>query len=199
MLSLEGTHLIVGLGNPGSRYEKSRHNAGFMVIDNVALAFGIPLNSKKYDNRFGRGAIEIHDVILAKPMAYMNNSGPSVQKLLRFFKLQSQNMLVIHDDIDLSYGRIKLMEKGGHGGHKGIQSLISALGDNHFPRLRIGVGRPDTKNGVIDHVLGSFTSTEEQILEKIIEKARECVALFLNKGITEGMNQVNNRKLLIEY
>jgi len=199
MLSLEGTHLIVGLGNPGSRYEKSRHNVGFMAVDNVSLAFSIPLHRTKFENRFGHGTIENTDVILVKPMGFMNNSGPCVQRLLNFFKVPVQKMLVIHDDIDLAYGRIKMMAKGGHGGHKGIQSVMSTLGDSDFPRMRIGVDRPAFKTDVVDHVLGPFTASEEQILDKIIAKARDYVVLFLNKGIKDTMNQVNNRKLLIEY
>ena len=197
-MPVEVMHVIVGLGNPGNVYGKTRHNAGFMVLDDVSLTFGIPLNQAKYDCRFGRGTIEGTKVILVKPMAFMNNSGPPVQRLLHFFKIPAKDMLVIHDEIDLMYGRIKIIEKGGHAGHQGVRSLIAALGDNDFPRLRIGVGRPETKKDVIDHVLGTFTAEEEQKLEKIITKAREYVVLLLNKGIKEGMNQVNKRKLFIE-
>jgi len=177
---------------------ESRHNVGFMVLEEVALDCSIPLNHSKYNNRFGRGKIEGTDVILVKPMAFMNNSGPPVQQLLHFFKLPAKNLIVIHDDIDLIYGRIKLIEKGGDAGHQGVRSLITILGDNDFPRLRIGMGRPDKNNDVINHVLGTFTEEEERILEKIITKAREWIILLLEKGIKEGMNQVNNRKWFIE-
>jgi PTH1 family peptidyl-tRNA hydrolase len=194
----ESTHIIVGLGNPGNQYAKTRHNAGFMVINEVALYCGIPLNHSKFDNRFGRGTIQGIDVILVKPMAFMNKSGPPVQQLLHFFKIPAKNLLVIHDDIDLMYGRVKLIAKGGDAGHQGVRSLIATLGDNDFPRLRIGVGRPDKNNDVINHVLSTFTKEEEQILGKIITKARECIVLLLEKGIKECMNQVNNRKWFIE-
>ena len=110
-MSLEDTWAIVGLGNPGSRYEKTRHNIGFMIIDDMSRTFGIQLNKSKCDCRFGRGTIENCNIILAKPMAFMNNSGFPVQKLLHYFKIPSNNMLIIHDDIDLVYGRIKIMEK----------------------------------------------------------------------------------------
>jgi PTH1 family peptidyl-tRNA hydrolase len=116
------TRLIVGLGNPGTEYEHTRHNAGFMVVDKLAGDSGISLNKNKFDVRYGRGIIEDHDVMLANPMAFMNRSGPPVQKLAAYFKIPSEDLMVIHDDIDLAFGRLKIKEKGGHGG----QSMLSA-------------------------------------------------------------------------
>lgn len=192
------TRLIVGLGNPGNTYKKTRHNIGFMVLDRISQAYGIPVDKAKFDCRFGRGVIEDMEVILTKPQAFMNNSGPPVQKLVHFFKIPTQNVLVIHDDIDLVYGRMKIIERGSHGGHKGIRSLSEAFASDDFPRLRIGVGRPATDTNVIKHVLGQFSSDEEKILEKIITKAVENIVYLFKNGINEGMNRVNNRKLLIE-
>lgn len=191
--------LMVGLGNPGRSYEETRHNAGFMVVDNISDNFDIPLARKKHDTVFGRGAIEGRDVILAKPMAFMNNSGPPIRRLAHFFKIPVSDLFVIHDDIDLVYGRLKIMEKGGHGGHKGIESLTKAFGSSDFPRLRIGVGRPDITSDVTNHVLGKFTREEEQILGEVITRAREGVLLLLRKGVKEGMNQINSRRLLISH
>jgi len=198
-MPVENTILIAGLGNPGRRYGKTRHNAGFMVIDDLSRGFAIPLDREKHEIRFGRGIIEGMCVLLAKPMAFMNNSGPPIQRLARFFRIPVQNLLVIHDDIDLDYGRLKMIAKSSHGGHKGIRSLIAAFSTGDFPRLRVGVGRPVSKAETTGHVLGRFTPEEEQILGKIIARSREGVLLFLRKGLTEGMNQINNRTLLISH
>ncbi len=189
--------LLVGLGNPGPDYERTRHNAGFMAIDDMSDASGISLDKTKHGTRFGRGVIEGTDVILAKPMAFMNNSGPPVQRLARFFRIPVSNLIIIHDDIDLAYGRLKITAKGGSGGHKGIASLANALASSDVPRLRIGVGRPGIRSDVTHHVLGRFTREEDQILGEIIIRARDGILLLLKNGLKEGMNQINNRKLLI--
>ena len=196
-MAVSGTILLVGLGNPGPRYERTRHNAGFMAVDHISDAAGIPLDKKKHDTRFGRGPIEGRDVMLAQPVAFMNNSGPPIQRLAHFFKIAASNLFIVHDDIYLVYGRLKIMERGGHGGHKGIASLTRAFGSSDFPRLRIGVGRPDRSSDVTHHVLGRFTPNEEQILGEIITRAREGVLLCLREGLRKGMNQINNRELLI--
>ena len=112
---------MVGLGNPGKNYQDTRHNAGFMVADKIAHDFSIEFNNKKFDLVFGRGFVEDSEILLAKPLAFMNRSGPPVQKLAHYFRIQCEDMLVIHDDIDLVYGRLKIKEKGGHGGHNGIR------------------------------------------------------------------------------
>ena len=184
-------HLLVGLGNPGEQYKKTRHNAGFMLIDNIANTFSIALNKKKFDAEFGRGYIENVEVILAKPQAFMNRSGPPVQKLAAYFNISIQDILVIHDDIDLNLGRIKIKQKGGGGGHNGIKSLINALSSGDFPRLRIGTGRPDEYTEVIGHVLGKFTNKESEIMERTIFRAKEAVVTILCDGIKEGMNRFN--------
>ena len=184
-------HLVIGLGNPGEQYKKTRHNAGFMLIDAIADTFSIDLNKKKFDAEFGRGYIEEVEVILAKPQAFMNRSGPPVQKLAAYFNISIQNILVIHDDIDLNLGRIKIKKKGGGGGHNGIKSLINALNSGDFPRLRIGTGRPDEHTEVIGHVLGRFTNRESEIMERTLFRAKEAVAIILCDGIKEGMNRFN--------
>ncbi|MBL0731853.1 MAG: aminoacyl-tRNA hydrolase [Desulfosarcina sp.] len=184
-------HLLVGLGNPGGQYKKTRHNAGFMLIDDIADTFSIALNKKKFDAEFGRGYIEEVEVILAKPQAFMNRSGPPVQKLAAYFNISIQDILVIHDDIDLNLGRIKIKQKGGGGGHNGIKSLINALNSGDFPRIRIGTGRPDEYMEVIGHVLGKFTNKESEIIERTIFRAKEAVVTILSDGIKEGMNRFN--------
>ncbi len=187
----DGSRLIVGLGNPGKRYENSRHNAGFMAIDAVADTFSIAFDKKKFDTRFGRGHMEGVEVIIAKPQAFMNRSGPPVQKLAAYFKIAIQDILVIHDDIDLKLGRLKIKEKGGGGGHNGVKSLINALNGDTFSRLRIGIGRPGEHTEVIDHVLGRFSQRESKIMEKAIARAKDAVVTILCHGIKEGMNRFN--------
>ena len=189
------THLIVGLGNPGFQYEHTRHNAGFVVVDMLADDFGISLNRNKFDVRYGRGIVEDHDVILANPMAFMNCSGPPVQKLAAFFKIPGEDLVVIHDDIDLAFGRLKIKEKGGHGGHKGLKSIIKATGEDQFVRLRVGVGRSETGRGVMDHVLGPVSDEEAKVLDAIVNRAREAVVTILTEGSKVAMNRFNTKIL----
>ena len=187
--------LVVGLGNPGKNYQDTRHNAGFMVVDKIAQDFNIAFNSRKFDSAFGRGRVEDREVLLAKPMAFMNRSGPPVQKLAHYFRIQCEDMLVIHDDIDLAYGRLKIKEKGGHGGHNGIRSLMDAFGGGDFVRLRIGVGRSETGEGVTGHVLGRFSAEQSQLLARIISNARDAVVTVLSQGTKVGMNLFNGMDL----
>jgi PTH1 family peptidyl-tRNA hydrolase len=187
--------LIVGLGNPGPRYESTRHNAGFMLVDKLAGEFGISLTKKKFDVSYGRGAIEGCEVILAKPMAFMNRSGLPVQKLAAYFKINSKDLVVVHDDIDLAFGRLKIKEKGGHGGHKGLQSIIHAVGEDEFIRLRIGIGRSEEGDSVSDYVLGPFLGEESKQLDSVLRGARDAVVTILTEGSKVGMNRFNRKKL----
>ncbi len=185
--------LVVGLGNPGDAYAQTRHNAGFMVADELAGKFDINFDKRKFDTVFGRGKIEQEPVVLAKPMAFMNRSGPPVKMLADFFKIPSEAVLVIHDDIDLAFGRLKIKEKGGHAGHNGVRSLIDAFGRDDFARLRIGVGRSGFDISVSDHVLSKFTAPEKETLDQIIATARDAVVTILCKGTKAGMNQFNQK------
>jgi PTH1 family peptidyl-tRNA hydrolase len=189
--------LVVGLGNPGNIYEKTRHNVGFMVVDQIAEDFSIALVKQKFDTVFGRGSVDDVEVVLAKPMAFMNRSGPQVQKFARYYRILSGDMLVVHDDIDLAFGRIKIKEKGGDGGHKGVRSIIDALGGGEFVRLRIGVGRPEAGISAADHVLEKFSLKEKKVLHRIITQARDAVGTILCKGAKEGMNRFNDKRILI--
>ena len=189
--------LIVGLGNPDISYKMTRHNTGFMVIDELSEAFNIVLNQKKFDALFGRGIIRGINVIIAKPMAYMNRSGPPVQKLAQYFKIPCSDLLIIHDDIDLAFGRLKIKDKGGHGGHKGLKSIIEAFGDNCFPRLRLGIGRSDFESSVSDHVLSRFNFAEAKNLVEIIAQAHDAVVKILTNSTSEAMNVFNDRRIII--
>jgi len=189
--------LVVGLGNPGNSYEDTRHNAGFMVADQIAQDFNISLNKTKFDAVFGRGFIEDVDVLLVKPMAFMNRSGPPLQKLAHYFRIPGEDMLVIHDDIDLAFGRLKIKEKGGHGGHNGIRSIMDAFGGGDFVRLRIGVGRSEAEGNVTDHVLGRFSDAKAEMVARVITVARDAAVTVLCEGMKVGMNAFNRKDLLI--
>jgi PTH1 family peptidyl-tRNA hydrolase len=193
----KGLRLVVGLGNPGQIYSGTRHNAGFMVVDEVAKAYLIDLSKRKFNVQFGTGSVDGVKAVLAKPMDFMNRSGPAVQQLAGYFRISWEDILVIHDDIDLEFGRLKIKEKGGDGGHKGVGSIIDALGGGDFARLRIGVGRPDAGNGAADYVLDNFTFEEKKVLIRIIASAKDAVVTILCKGTKEGMNRFNNKNISI--
>lgn len=189
--------LVVGLGNPGPKYDATRHNVGFMVIDALAEIYNIRLESKnRFDALVGRGDIENRPAVLAKPLSYMNRSGIPTQRIAAYFRISSKDLLVVHDDIDLAYGRIKIKEKGGHGGHNGLKSLIEAFGNGDFARIRIGIGRPETGHNVTGHVLGTFHPDERTALERIIERSREAAVSILCQGAKESMNVFNRKDLL---
>jgi PTH1 family peptidyl-tRNA hydrolase len=185
--------LVVGLGNPGAKYAATRHNIGFMVAERLAADFGIGLEREKFKAAFGRGRIEACEVILAKPLAFMNRSGPSVRQLADFFDISSGDMVIVHDDIDLAFGRIKIKEKGGHGGHNGIRSVIDAFGGGDFTRLRVGIGRSEEGGSVAGYVLDRFDTDEARLLPRIITRARDAVVTVLCQGTAVGMNQFNTK------
>jgi PTH1 family peptidyl-tRNA hydrolase len=189
--------LIAGLGNPGAAYRNTRHNLGFKVLEKVAVAFSIQLDKTKFQTRYGRGMIEGVEAILVQPLAFMNNSGPPVRSLADYYKIPGRDMLVIHDDLDLSFGRLKIKEKGGHGGHNGLKSLMSAFGGGDFARLRIGIGRPVDERSATDHVLSRYTMEETEVLNQILERAQKAVEAILTDGLTVGMNRFNDRQFLI--
>ena len=188
--------LIAGLGNPGDTYARTRHNSGFMVVDALSDEFSIPVEKKKFEAVYGRGTINGIDVVLAKPMAYMNRSGPPVQNLSNYFRVLRKDLLVIYDDIDLAFGRLKINVKGGDGGHKGIRSIIDSFGGDDIPRLRIGVGRSESGISVSDYVLGRFSDMEKENLDRMIKTARDAAVTILCDGITEGMNRFNDKRII---
>ena len=183
--------LIAGLGNPGEKYSHTRHNAGFRVVDRLSEMFSIPTDKKKFDMAYGKGKIKGHEVILGKPLAFMNRSGPPIQKLAHFYGLSCEDLIIIYDDIDLAFERIKIKDKGGHGGHNGIRSIIDAFGNNVFLRLRLGIGRPESSTDVTGHVLGKFTVEEAEICNRMVDRAGEAVVTVLTDGLTVAMNNFN--------
>lgn len=190
--------LIAGLGNPGDEYAKTRHNAGFMVIDELADTFSISVKKKKYETIYGRGLIKSIDVMLVKPVAFMNKSGPPIYALSSFYKITKKDILIIHDDIDLAFGRIKISQRGGSGGHKGIKSLIDSFGSDNIPRIRIGIGRCESRMSVSDYVLDRFRDNEEDELNHTINTARDAAVTFLFSGIVEAMNKFNEKRNIMK-
>jgi len=183
---------IIGLGNPGKQYEKTRHNVGFMVADAVASLLRC---NKKFKEKCFSHIYECtdHDVLIVKPQTYMNNSGVAVKNLLEDYNLKPEEILVIYDDLDLPLGTIRLRKKGSSGGHKGIQSIIENIKTENFPRLKIGIGRPERKDQVVDYVLSEFSKDEKLIIEKVIQSAAECILNVLKYGIDKSMNFCNQR------
>lgn len=181
--------LVAGLGNPGKTYARTRHNVGFMVIDHLAKDLSLTFDKKKFDVIYDVFEQQGEKLLFAKPMTYMNNSGFSLLKLARYFNAEEGRMIVVHDDIDLLFGQIKIKTHGGHGGHKGIRSIIEAFGRDDFTRIRVGIGHPGDKDGVVDHVLGSFSKDETEKLSLLIQRAGEAVRIVLEKGDSEAMNR----------
>lgn len=185
--------MIVGLGNPGPAYESTRHNIGFMTVDRLVGKYGLAPCSSRIDAEIAAGTIAEVPVLVAKPMAYMNRSGIPVGDLVRTHGIQCEDMIVIHDDIDLAYERLKIKEKGGDGGHNGIRSLMDALGTGEFVRMRMGVGRPEADIGVVDYVLGNFDADQRLTLELFLSRAIEAAEMILCEGAKEAMNRFNRK------
>ena len=177
--------LILGLGNPGPRYEQTRHNAGFWVIDTLAQKYNIRLGHHKCFALYGKGSIEGYEVILAKPMTYMNESGKAAKSLVSAFGISPDQMVVVHDDIDLPLGKVKKKFKGGDGGQRGIRSTIQSLQARDFVRVRIGIGRPEDKEDIVDYVLSPFSEEDSGKLNEILEQAVQMVEAAL-KELNEG-------------
>ncbi|MGE3539405.1 MAG: aminoacyl-tRNA hydrolase [Candidatus Tectimicrobiota bacterium] len=172
-------HVLVGLGNPGQRYRHTRHNIGFEVIDALAQHYHIAVRQREAEALCGRGLIGTHQVLCAKPQTYMNASGKSVAPLVQRYLGQGELCVVLHDDIDLPLGKIRVKHQGGDAGHLGIRSIIACLGCNTFTRLRLGVGRPPHKEDVVEYVLSPFTAAEEPTCQTMITQAVAWVETLL--------------------
>jgi len=191
--------LIVGLGNPGREYEKNRHNIGFMCLNHFARTQGIRFDKKQGKARIGTGEVTGVKVVLARPQTYMNRSGESVSRLVKRYDIDLDDLLVIHDDLDLPLGKLRLRQGGGSGGHKGIESIISCLGSQDFIRLRVGIGRPMLTGGgneisdadIIDYVLSDFSAQERRIVTKVIPRVSEAIYCLLTEGLIASMNKYN--------
>jgi len=191
--------LIVGLGNPGFLYARNRHNVGFMCVSHLARTQGIRYDKKQGHARTGIGNIAGSRVVLARPQTYMNASGESVSALLRNLNIAPSDLIVIHDDLDLPTGKIRLRLGGSSGGHKGIDSIIARIGTRDFHRIRVGIGRPDIDEGtpavkeeaVVAYVLTDFSSEEKKIIDEVMPQVSEAIVCLLAEGLTAAMNKYN--------
>ncbi len=183
--------LVVGLGNPGKKYDRTRHNVGFEVIDKCQERLKIELDQSKFKGAYGFSRVNGKKVFLLKPLTYMNLSGEAIVPLMNYFKIDKEDLLVVYDDLDLPPGKIRLRQKGSHGGHNGIRSIIQHLGTDQFNRIRIGIGRPDQGIAVPDYVLGSFSPDERQKVEVSLDKSAEAVEAWTEKDFLKVMNDFN--------
>lgn len=186
-------NLIVGLGNPGPNYQRTRHNIGFQSVDALSSTYRIQLSHIDSVSQWGRGVVRGKEVLLVKPQTYMNLSGKSVSAVISRFYLTYQDLLVIHDDMDLPLGRIRIREKGGSGGHRGVASIIQCVGASDFPRLRVGIGRPPIdQQEPKEYVLKAFSKEEKAVVAEVIETVVQCVEVILVEGVPIAMNKFNN-------
>jgi PTH1 family peptidyl-tRNA hydrolase len=186
-------YIIVGLGNPGPRYHHNRHNVGFMIVDALADAANIPIRRVEFRALIGKGEFLDERLILAKPQTFMNNSGQAVGALVRFYKIPLNQLLVVHDDLDLPYGTLRLRPQGGAGGQRGMGSIMAKLNTQDFARLRVGIGRPPGRMDPSDYVLHDFDPPEEEMLPELLSSAVNAIRMFLQDGIERAMNKFNGQ------
>lgn len=183
--------LIAGLGNPGSRYAATRHNVGVMVVERLAAGAGIALKRQGYQGIYGVGRLAGREVVLLLPQTFMNLSGASVSSACKSLGIPPGDLIVVHDEIDLPFGTLRLKVGGGHGGHNGLRSICGTLGTADFVRLRVGVGRPPVGEDVAGYVLNPFPSREREGLDQLLQTAAEAVTVCLEKGPETAMNLFN--------
>lgn len=187
--------IIAGLGNPGSKYQWTRHNAGFLFLDRLAHLESIPIDRKQFGGLTGCWERNDKRMILLKPQTFMNLSGRSIIPALQFYKLKPENLIVVHDEIDLPLGTVRLKQGGGHGGQNGLRSIIEQLGRSDFLRIRIGIGRP-LHGDVSGYVLGTFTPQEMEIFARVLDGALDLLESTLDHGAAKSMSLFNNRNYL---
>ena len=185
--------IIVGLGNPGIQYRMTRHNIGFQVVDRLARISHIPFRIKRFKSLFGTGWIDSQKVALAKPVTFMNRSGEAVKKAVDFFYLRMEDLVVVHDDLDLPFGKLRFKQRGGDGGQQGVRSIIESMGGSNFLRLKVGIGRPPPGMDPAEYVLGTFDEAEQFQLDQILSRAAEFLKVMLLEGLEEAMNQFQKK------
>jgi PTH1 family peptidyl-tRNA hydrolase len=183
--------LIAGLGNPGAQYAATRHNIGFMVLDRLAQRCAAKLDTKKFNARLTATQLCSQKVLLAKPQTFMNCSGDSLQPMAAFYKLSVERLVVVHDELDLEFGDLRVKVAGGHAGHNGLRSIGKRFGSAEYARVRVGIGRPDHGGDVTSHVLGGFNRSESTDLDAVIERACDALEAILKSGATAAMNTIN--------
>ncbi|MGD8426676.1 MAG: aminoacyl-tRNA hydrolase [Balneolaceae bacterium] len=183
--------LIIGLGNPGSKYAGTRHNIGFELIDKLAQSMSVRMGTGKGPYLVGKGACSGTPIYLIKPTTYMNNSGDAVRQALQWYKEEISNCLVCYDDLNLELGTIRLRSNGSAGGHNGIKDIIKRLGTDAFPRLRIGIGNDFARGQQVNHVLSPFSDEEQKVIDSTLDRAADAACCFVREGIEQAMNKFN--------
>jgi PTH1 family peptidyl-tRNA hydrolase len=190
--------IIAGLGNPGVRYQWNRHNIGFRVIDQLALSHHIPIAQKRFKSLYGTGWIDSQKVVLVKPLTFMNLSGEAVRKAMDFFNVGMEDLIVTHDDLDLSFGRLRVKRRGGDGGHQGVRSIIEWMGENDFPRLKVGIGRPPAGIEAADYVLAPFNEIEKSELDEVLKRSAEALVVMMLEGVETAMNRYQKKVISVK-
>jgi PTH1 family peptidyl-tRNA hydrolase len=188
--------MVVGLGNPGLQYEFSRHNIGFRIIDNLALNIETEFKRvKSYDSLVSRGKLMNHKLILVKPQTYMNLSGKSVSKIVSYYRISFQDLLIVYDDLNLELGQIRIRKRGSAGGHKGVESIIQYLNSEDIPRLRIGIGKPSINSNFdyASYVLSNFNNNEKDKISEVIQLSTEAIKTVIEDGLEKAMRKYNRK------
>jgi len=185
--------IIVGLGNPGKKYERTRHNAGFMAVDGLARNLHTDINQEKHRAFIVKARLDTEDTVLVKPQTYMNESGRAITAILRDTYTGVSDLIVLHDELDLPLGSVRIKIGGGHGGHNGLRSIIELVGSSDFIRVRLGIGRPDPGVDAADYVLSPFLAEERQLLPDVMARAVEAVRIIILEGPNRAMNIFNQK------
>lgn len=186
--------IIAGLGNPGKAYARTRHNIGFLVVEAIASKSCLTIDQSRFDSEFVKAKIKDKNVFLVKPLTYMNKSGFPIHKFASYYKVGMKDIIIVHDDMDLAFGKIKVVEGRGHGGHNGVRSIIDAFGKKECIRIRVGVGHPGSRGDVTGHVLGRFAPDELEMLDQCVDVASDACLCILEKGVTSAMNFYNTKR-----
>ena len=184
-------YLIVGLGNPEEDYSQTRHNMGFNVINKIAEQYEIEVTKRKFKGLYGIGTIEGEKAILLKPKTYINISGESIEEIIKFYKIEEEQLIVIYDDIDVEPGAIRIRKSGGAGTHNGMKSVIQKINTKNFKRIRVGIGKPENKEELIEYVIEAINEEDKQKLEKGVELAKQATIEIIKNGIDKAMNKFN--------
>ena len=182
--------LIVGLGNPGKEYERTRHNTGFMVMDALADKLNVSIDKSKFNGLYTKCKYQGEDIIILKPQTYMNNSGESIIQFMHYFKIDVEELLVVYDDLDLPTGKLRLRESGSAGGHNGIKSILQHVGTSKFKRIRVGIEK-NPLIPIVDYVLGKFSGDEVDLINQGVDQAVKAIQLYLEKDFNHAMNLYN--------
>jgi len=185
-------YAIIGLGNPGKKYEKTRHNVGFRVVDRLAKNWGVSVKKVQFQSLVGETFVGGEKVLLLKPQTYMNESGRAVVDLQRYYQIPAENLIVIYDDIDFEVGMLKVRKRGSAGSHNGMKSVIYQLQSDAFPRVRMGIGKQPSYMDLANYVLGGFTSKEEKTMESVVDAACEAIETIVQDGVEKAMNRTNH-------